>query len=100
MSRKLIAAATMAAALTAGGAAGFALGAPLVSGAQESTTTTTDDGTTTTEDGTTVPEDDGTAEDGTAEDRPDHEGRGPGDCGEDGEAGSGDAETEGTSAST
>lgn len=62
-----LAAGVLAAALTAGGAAGLILGTPSISGAQEGSTTTQDDGTTTApddgtaaDDGTTTAPDDGT----------------------------------------
>lgn len=52
----LLAAGLLTAALTAGGAAGLILGTPSISGAQEGSTTTTEDGTTTPPDAETAPE--------------------------------------------
>jgi hypothetical protein len=63
-----LAAGVLAAALTAGGAAGLILGTPSISGAQEGSTTTQDDGTTTApDDGTTTPPADGERPEGCAE---------------------------------
>ena len=94
--RKLLAAGALAAALTAGGAAGMILGAPVVSGAQESGSTTTapDDGATTApDDGAT------TAPDGADRPAP-PEGERPEGCDDPGAGpaatGSGTATTEGT----
>jgi hypothetical protein len=76
----LLATGVLAAALTAGGAAGLILGTPSISGAQS--TTTQDDGTTTTPDdgATTTPDEGTTADDGTT--TPPADGERPDGCAE------------------